>query len=104
MNVLDKFFLLKKIINKKKFSKKLILSNRYNLLCIKEMINKDEKLLALLIKKNIELISAEKILIKNNPKKWKKAIEVAYKSSEMKKRIANEQNGVKQIKAGKYIF
>ena len=52
----------------------------------------------------IELISAENIAIDNDPEYWKKEIENAYTSTDMKKRISLEQKGVQDLKDGKYKF
>lgn len=52
----------------------------------------------------VELISAEKILIDKAPKDWKRYIKEVYGGEAMKKRIALEQKGIKDLKEGKYKF
>ena len=69
---------------------------------IKTMIEKDNKLNILLEQGKIELISAEEILIESDPDKWKEKIDKAYAHEQMKNRISMEENGVKDIKSGKY--
>jgi len=93
---------LKEIINKENLSHASILSNRYHLPRIKAMIEKDDELCELLEQRKIELISAEEILIESDPDKWKEKIDKAYAHEQMKNRISMEENGVKDIKSGKY--
>ena len=50
----------------------------------------------------VELVSAEDVLIEHNPEEWKEIIDSAYKSEEMKKRIKQEEEGVSQIIEGTY--
>lgn len=50
----------------------------------------------------LELISAEKIAIENDPDQWEQEIKTVYASNAMEKRIALEQKGVQDLKEGKY--
>ena len=79
----------------------LIISNSYHLPRIKTMIALLSKLRKL--RKNVKLVSAEKIAIKFN-EKLKPRIQKANKSSEIKKLIASEKKGIRDIKGGKYKF
>ncbi|MDD5554646.1 MAG: YdcF family protein, partial [Patescibacteria group bacterium] len=98
---------LQKITVEKGIRNIIIISNRYHLPRIRAMIkygpglNFLKKMLSDL---NIKLISAENLLIKHRPGKWKKIIEKAYKSKDMIARIKLERKGVEQIKRGTYKF
>lgn len=52
----------------------------------------------------VELISAEKILLDRASGNWKQHIQEAYASEEMKKRVALEQKGIRDLREGKYKF
>jgi hypothetical protein len=52
----------------------------------------------------VELLSAENILINKAPEDWKQYIQNAYASEAMKKRIALEQSGIKDLREGRYKF
>jgi len=93
---------LKKIINKMELNKVIIVSNRWHLPRVQTMIEKDQELANTFNKGQIKLVSAEDVVIKYEPEKWKKIIDSAYNSKEMKKRIALEKKGVREIKEGKY--
>ena len=51
---------------------------------------------------NLNYVSAEKIVLKHQPKLWAKIIEAGYKSANIEKIIKSEQQGAKQIKQGTY--
>ena len=93
---------LKKIIVKNGFDKMYMLSNRSHLPRVRAMIEVDGELNALLKKDMIELVSAEEVLIEHDAYKWKNDIDAAYQSEAMQKRIALEEQGVRQIKNGTY--
>lgn len=95
---------LKKIILKLRFDFVIIVSNKYHLPRLKAMINKDLALSSYLTDGKINLISAEKILLKQNHKKWEKIIEEAYSSAWMRARIKKEKQGIKDLKNNKYKF
>lgn len=85
----------------------MLISNRYHLPRIEAIIRYAKHLSMLLDKikiKQLILISAEDVLLKNNPERWKNIIEEVYQSSFMKKRIAFETRGVAQIKSNTYVF
>ena len=91
---------LKKFLDHKK-EKVLVISNDYHLPRIRTMIAVIPELKKL--KKYVELISAEKIAIKYN-KKLKNIIVKSSKSPEMKRIIAKEKNGIKDLKSDNYKF
>jgi len=95
---------LKKIILEKSFSHILIISNRCHLSRIHAMIERDENLNKMLASRKIEIEEAENIAIQYDPQVWKTVIASAYKSEAMKKRIALEEKGVRDIKVGTYKF
>jgi len=95
---------LKKIIQKENFIKIKVISSRYHLPRVRAMIEVDNKLNEMLKKEILKLVSAEEILIKHNSNKWKDYIDKAYANEDMKKRIAFEEEGIKQIKNGTYNF
>ena len=78
-----------------------IISSTYHLPRVKTMI----KLLPELKKLNniVKPISAEKIVIKFKPN-LKDKIQKDYKSPRVKKMIASEKKGIKDLKSGKYKF
>ena len=84
---------------KKADQKTIIISNAYHLPRIKTMIGRLSELKNL--KDSVKLLSAEKIVIKND-KKWISKIAKASKSLAMRKIIIFEQGGVKSLKSGKY--
>jgi len=91
---------LKKYITKKG-GKAFVVSNAYHLPRIKAMIDIMPELKKL--KKDIKLISAEKTAIKFN-KKLESEIKKADKGAEMKKMIASEKKGIRDLKKGNYKF
>lgn len=95
---------LKKIIKKENLGSASVVSNRYHLPRIQAMVEADDELRALLHKRRIELVSAEEVLIKHDPKQWQEKVDKAYHSKEMKKRITIEEKGVRNIKSGTYKF
>jgi hypothetical protein len=101
-NTWQQFVELKNIILRDGLEKINLISNGWHLPRIKAMIELDEVLSGLLQKNIIILKSAEEVLIANNPEKWSREIEDAYKSEAMKKRIALEEKGIREIKEGNY--
>lgn len=85
------------IAEKLKFLRVGIISNDYHLPRIGAILEHLPNLNC-----RVELISAEEIAIKNDPEFWQKEVKDAYSSEAMKKRIALEQKGVKDIREGKY--
>lgn len=93
---------LKKIINKNKIKQIVVISNKYHLSRITAMIKKDNELNKLFEQSVIKLKSAEDIVLKYSPKKWKSIIKNAYNSELIKQRIKLEEKGVQDIKTGIY--
>lgn len=84
-----------------------VISNRYHLPRIEAMITHADALKPLrmpLARKQAKLIAAEDILIEGNSAEWSKQIADAYESPEMAARIANEENGLRDIQRGTYVF
>lgn len=97
---------LLKILKKRKFDKITIISNKCHLPRVRAIIEyKDEfAQIGKLLNKKVKLVSAESIVILYQPKIWKKIIEKAYASREMKERLSLEKKGVREIKLGIYKF
>lgn len=93
---------LKALIKKEKLNAITILSNRYHLPRVRTMVEHDGKLRTLLAEEKLTLTSAEEILIAQNPTKWQELVTKAYQTEAMKKRIAKEEEGVRQIEEGTY--
>jgi hypothetical protein len=96
-----------KIINKNNLGKIIIISNKFHLPRLQAMIKCNSKLFGLkrmIDNSKLELKSAEEILLKYEPDIWRKIIEKAYKSKEMKERVELENKGICQIKDGTYKF
>ena len=90
-------------ISQKEGIKKIkIISNEYHLPRVKALAGMIAELGEIANYSNLEIISAEHILIKYNPREWKAAIESAYLSEQMKRKIKLEEKGVKMIKNGTY--
>jgi len=90
-----------KVIKEHGFENIIFISNRYHLPRIKAMIEKIPELNEFLLSGKLELKSVEEILIEKEPK-WKEEIEKAYNTKEMKERIALEEQGVRDLKEGRY--
>lgn len=93
---------IKQIITRHALRKAIVVSNTYHLPRIKAFIERDGALKKMLQNGRISLRSAERVLIKDDPKRWKERIGRAYKSVSMKNRIAMEKKGVESIKKGTY--
>lgn len=93
---------LEDLISTEGLSKVFILSNRYHMLRIQAMIEKDNALCALLGEGKIKAVSAEDVLIEHDPSIWKEQIDDAYQSKGMKQRTAMEEQGVCHIQSGTY--
>ena len=94
----------KKIINQQGFSKASFLSNRHHLPRVQAMIEVDDDLNKMLAEGKIGLVSAEEVLIEHDAAKWEQYINDAYQSKAVKKRIALEKEGVKQIRERTYKY
>ncbi|OGG53711.1 hypothetical protein A2851_02385 [Candidatus Kaiserbacteria bacterium RIFCSPHIGHO2_01_FULL_53_29] len=53
---------------------------------------------------NVKIIGAEETLLNDSPEKWKSAIDEAYRSEFLKRRIAHEEEGIRQIRNGSYHY
>ena len=52
----------------------------------------------------VKVVAAEEILIENSPEKWKSAIDKAYRSEFLKRRITHEEEGIRRIRDGSYHY
>ena len=95
---------LKRLAAELKPEKVIIVSNGWHLPRIRAMIEYCAELKEFFQQINFDLISAEKVAIENEPERWEKIIENAFKSEGMQRRIALEEKGVQDIKEGKYKF
>lgn len=95
------------IYEERNLEKLLIIGNQHTLPRLQAMIEFKAELALLkdaLGASRLKLLSAEDILLKRNPEIWKEIIKTAYSSEAMKKRIALEQQGARQVKDGTYKF
>lgn len=90
------------ILKKKNIKKIILISNKHHLPRVRVFIEYDKNLKAIF--KDIKLKSAESILMRANPKKWKDYLDRVFKSNDMKKRVLLERRGIAQIKNGTYNF
>jgi len=93
-----------KNINKNPFRSlcyKIIISNKWHIPRIKTFLQYIQKKDP--IYPNVKVISAENILIKNNPK-IEKIIKNAYKNKDIKEQIKKEKQGIKDFNSKKYKF
>ena len=96
---------LNKLLKKRNLKNIIIISNQYHLSRVKTMIKYAGGLRLLkkrLVLSRIKMKSAESLVIKYEPRLWRKIINDVYKSEAMKKRIKLERQGIKQIKKGVY--
>lgn len=98
ISTLEQLESIKKLING--YSKISIISNKYHLPRIKTMIAYIPELKFL--KNKVRIISGENTVIKYGPAKWRRVISATYKTRAMKKRIAQEKQGIKDIKFDNY--
>ncbi len=78
----------------------MIVSSRWHLPRIEAMLEiKFSKL-----KKLVQLVSAEEVLIENDPARWETTIADAYASEWLAGRIEKENQGIAQLKNGTYQF
>jgi hypothetical protein len=106
-NTYQNLLAIKNIIIKEDFNRMNVVSNKYHLPRIKAFIENDHSLVDLkemLRIGRLRLYSAEEVLLKHNPKRWKKIISNAYKSKSLKIRIQKEIVGIKDIREGNYNF
>lgn len=92
------------IARKKGFKSLTVITNKYHLPRIKAMVQHIPTLTKAFFGCKLAFKSAETVLLKHNSGAWQKIITAAYKSGAMKKRIALEAAGVRQIKEGIYNY
>lgn len=94
---------LPSLIKKYKFGNILIISNEWHLARIKTMIEfMTPDLKNLLSNNKIKLVSAENILIKDDPKRWKPKIHKIRASNAFAVRIKRENRGIQDIINSRY--
>lgn len=81
-----------------------IISNRYHMPRIKAMIKYAPGLQRLRRLGKISFRTAEATLIKSYPRRWQPLVRLVYASLAMTQLLRQEQNGVRDIKAGRYQF
>ncbi|MBU1131469.1 YdcF family protein [Patescibacteria group bacterium] len=95
---------LKKIIENYNLKYLKIITNQWHVHRVKAMLEHLDELKDLLKQVEIKFITAEEVVIKDNPGKWQKEIDSVYQSDWLKQRIKMEQQGLKQIKNGTYKY
>ncbi|HLC89329.1 MAG TPA: YdcF family protein [Patescibacteria group bacterium] len=95
---------LAKILKQRKITQINLISNGYHLPRIKAMIDHVSELKKAYKKIKINFISAEKVIIAVDRKKWDRAIKTAYRSKALKERIKLEKQGITDLKKGVYKF
>lgn len=93
---------VKLLINSRQMKKIALVSSEWHLPRIKALIDYSPHLVELTDR--IKLIAAEKVIIKYDKLNWQDEIAQARKSEELKKRIALEQRGARDIREGRYNF
>lgn len=102
-NTYEQMIKLAGLIKKYKFDHISIISNKWHLPRIKALIeNIVTGLKPLLLNNKIKLLSAEKVLLKNDQKKWGVIIKKIYANPRTRNRIKMEKQGIKDILNGKY--
>lgn len=101
-NTLEQLNYLAKIVSDSKPARITIISNEWALERIRTFIQTDKNLSKTFNGFKAILVSAENILISQERDKWKKSIELARASKNIKRRIGLEKQGVKDIKNGVY--
>lgn len=79
-----------------------IVSNKWHLPRVQAIIDRGPEINNL--REVSKLIDAEDVLLNYAPNEWHKIIETAYKSEGIKKRMALEQKGLRDILERRYIF
>lgn len=102
-NTLEQLSELKRIIKEENFKEVLIISNEWHIPRIKAIFEfypglKED------FNAEVQFLSAEDILLNNNPTNWQKRIEEARENPQIMERVRLEKQGVEQIKNGTYKF
>lgn len=90
-----------KILKKRNIRDVLVVSNRYHLPRIKAFIRANAEF-DKVYGRDPKIVSAEDVLIVLDPKKWRSFIAKIYRSKEMRKRVALERKGTRQIENETY--
>lgn len=78
------------------------ISNQWHLARIRALIRYNSELS--LFFTDYRLISAERVVLQHESKKWEKIIKEVYRSQAMRERIELEKAGIQQIKKGTYKY
>lgn len=100
-NTYQQLCALMKLAEERGWSRIQVLSNKWHLPRIQAMLEHDSEWRQKLTAGQVELVSAEDVLIEHDSA-WEKPIREAYESEAMKERMRGEQEGVQQIKEGTY--
>ena len=92
------------IISKRQIKSINIISNEFHLPRIKTMLAYAPELPKLYKSVKVKLVSAEKICLRYDSKKWESIARPTIISPAMKQRIKLEQKGIGDMKAGRYRF
>lgn len=103
-NTVQQLYNTSQLARRKKISRLVLISNRYHLPRIKTMLELLPALKESFKSLSVKLLSAEEICLKYDQHKWQPLIDRVYKTQAMKKRILLEQQGVRDLKQGKYKF
>lgn len=105
-NTFEQLKVVLKHISKGFFDSVIILSNEWHLDRVRAMIDYGpiDKEFRNISREKLKFISAEEVMLSNDPQKWEEIINKVRESSEMKDREEKEKRGVIQIKEGTYRF
>jgi hypothetical protein len=81
-----------------------IVSNRWHLPRVDAFLKDDARFRAWQADGHIQLQAAEGVLLRHDPSRWSALITEAYNSPAMQQRIADEERGIRDIRAGTYIL
>lgn len=95
---------LKKIFKNQTIDDLCIITNEYHVSRLRLMVYNDSEFMKIVKHSKFMILSAEKILLKHDNKKWRKIIQAGYSSLAMKKRIKLEKKGIQDIKLGTYKY
>lgn len=81
-----------------------VVSNRYHLPRIRAMVQSAPGLNGLAGSVQVKYRSAESVLVKNRPRRWRALVRRVYTSPLMAQLRQRERSGIRDIKAGRYHF
>ena len=93
---------LKKIIKEKGLKNIGLLSNEWHLPRIKAMLEQLDELREISESATVEFLPAEEICLEYDKEAWQEMIEKARESEALKERIGREENGIEDIREGRY--